>query len=81
MAGAGTQAFRSEPEMNSFDLLQSSATDVDAAEALLCNALKSNQNQDLHLRESSTQASDEEVKPISSNSTATVISSVLKLIG
>lgn len=81
MAGAGTQVFRGEPEMNNFELLRSLYIDVNAAEALLCNPFKSNQNQDLRLGEGSTQASDEDVKPISSNSTATVINSVLKIIG
>lgn len=68
---------RREPEMNSFELLQSSDIDVNAAEALLCNPFKSNQNQELPLGE----GSDEEVKPISSNSTATMINSVLKITG
>jgi len=67
--------------MSSFELLQSSGVHVNAAEALLCNPFKSNQNQDLHLGEGSTQASDAGVKPISSNSTAAVINSVLKIIG
>lgn len=66
--------------MNSFELLQSSDTGVNASDALLCNPSKSDQNQDLHLGEVSTQASDEEVKPISSNSTDTVINGVLKII-
>lgn len=42
MAGAGTQAFWSETEINSFEPLQSSDIDVNAAKALLCNPFKSN---------------------------------------
>lgn len=41
VARAGTQVFRSEPEINSSELLQGSAKSVNVVEELPCNPFKS----------------------------------------
>lgn len=75
MAGAGTQVFRGEPEINSFELLQGSGVSVNIAEALLCNQFKSN------IRISTGGRLNPVLRCISSNSTAIVVTNVVKIFG